>query len=679
MVYSVWLEQRKDSTMPTKAAVRKKTKHPELHFHPYERVVISSVSPSVDCGQYPAKRCIGDRITICANIFAEGHDVVAGCMEYRHESESAWQHLALNFYENDRWSASFRADKLGTYIFVLKGWVDNFSTWLQQFKKREDSKDIELDLVIGLNMLRQAKEYANDAASQRLDVFYSGLKQCKDTKKLMSTLEDAELSELMYRFGPRLHVACSHEYTVIVERVKARFSAWYEIFPRSRFGQKDAGNFKSMLEKLHYIKELGFDVVYLPPIHPIGLTNRKGKNNNLKASYDDPGSPWAIGNSSGGHMSIHPDLGDLHDFRKLIAKAHELNMEIALDFALQCSPDHPYLKEHPEWFKIKPDGSLQYAENPPKKYQDIYPLNFESPDWYPLWKECKKILQFWIKQGIKIFRVDNPHTKPFIFWEWLIAEIKKKDPDVIFLAEAFTRPSIMYHLAKIGFSQSYTYFTWRNTKQELIDYFEELSQPPICEFFRPNLWPNTPDILHEYLQKGDVPAFIIRLILAATLSPSYGIYGPAYELSVHEPLMKGSEEYFDSEKYEIKYWQQPIQTKVRDVISKINQVRAQHPALQTMANLKFHPTDNPQLLCYSKHSADFSNVILVVVNLDYQYTQAGWVEIRKHLLGIKTDHYIVKDLLNDTQYHWQGDRNFVELNPHHIPAHVFEVKEFRHA
>lgn len=661
--------------MSTKTAIRRKTVQQEFSFNPYQRVIISSVSPSVDCGYFSVKGFIGDRFCVAADVFAEGHDEVAGCLEYRHETEEKWHQVPLIFIDNDRWENGFILEKLGIYFYTIKAWVDDFTTWLVQFKKREDRKDIAIDLIIGLNMIKMAKKSAHHHDDkQTLDFFINSIEKQKRIGKIFSLIQDGQLLELMSRYGHRTHTAHSQTLKVIVDRQKARFSTWYEIFPRSCFGeQKNHSNFQNMIHKLHYIKNMGFDVVYLPPIHPIGLTNRKGKNNSLEAKYDDPGSPWAIGNGSGGHMAVHPDLGSLQDFKKLVSKANELGMEIALDFALQCSPDHPFLKEHNEWFKIRPDGSLQYAENPPKKYQDIYPLNFETAEWYSLWKECKKIFLFWIKHGVKIFRVDNPHTKPFIFWQWLISEIRSRYPDVIFLAEAFTRPKIMYHLAKIGFTQSYTYFTWRNSKAELTDYFEELTRPPICEFFRPNLWPNTPDILHEYLQVGKEPAFIIRVILAATLGSSYGIYGPAYELCVNAPLKKGSEEYLNSEKYEVKHWEFPIKTKVHDIIKKINQIRKENPALQSMLNLKFHETDNPKIICYSKHTDSFANVILVIVNLDYEYTQSGWVNIATEELGIADDSYCVKDLISGTEYVWKGMRNYVELDPHHMPAHVFEV------
>ena len=423
-----------------------------------------------------------------------------------------------------------------------------------------------------------------------------------------------------------------------------------------------------------YIKELGFDVIYFPPIHPIGDNKRKGKNNNVCATAADPGSPWAIGAETGGHMDINPLLGNREDFRKLLKAVHEQGMEVALDFALQCSPDHPYLKKHRDWFKQRADGTLQYAENPPKKYEDIYPIYFESESWAELWAECRKIFLFWIKEGVKIFRVDNPHTKPFIFWQWLIAEIKSLHPDVIFLAEAFTRPASMYHLAKLGFSQSYTYFTWRNTKEELTTYFTELTSSPVVEFFRGNFWPNTPDILHATLQTGGRAAFILRFILAATLGTNYGIYGPAYELCVNQPVKPGSEEYLDSEKYEIKVWDLSNPASIKQIISSVNHIRKAHPALQNMRSLLFHTVDNPQIICYSKYCETSGDLIVVVVNLDSHNTQSGWVELSHQVTEALSNTYEVRDLLIDATYIWNKNRNYVALDPSNMPAHVLHVK-----
>jgi starch synthase (maltosyl-transferring) len=420
---------------------------------------------------------------------------------------------------------------------------------------------------------------------------------------------------------------------------------------------------------------MGFDVIYLPPIHPIGVTHRKGRNNVTAAGPDDPGSPWAIGATQGGHQAIHPQLGTLEDFRRFLARAQEYHIEIALDLAFQCSPDHPYVSQHPEWFRQRPDGTVQYAENPPKQYQDIYPLEFETEQWQALWEELKSVVLFWIEQGVRIFRVDNPHTKPFRFWEWLIRAVKQVYPDVLFLAEAFTRPKVMYDLAKRGFTQSYTYFAWRNSKEEIIEYFTTLVHTEVREFFRPNLWPNTPDILSEYLQFGGRPAFLIRLVLAATLGASYGIYGPAFELCENLPREPGSEEYWHSEKYEIKAWDLDRSDSLKDFIARVNRIRRESPALHYDWGLHFHPVTNEQLLCYSKHSEDHSDVILVVVNLDPHHTQSGWIELLPEALDVvREGHYQVHDLLSDSRYLWEGQRNFVELNPHVVPAHIFRLR-----
>jgi starch synthase (maltosyl-transferring) len=420
---------------------------------------------------------------------------------------------------------------------------------------------------------------------------------------------------------------------------------------------------------------MGFDILYLPPIHPIGNAFRKGKNNALVASADDPGSPWGIGSAAGGHTAVHPQLGTLADFRRLLERAKDYGIEIALDIALQCSPDHPYVKEHPEWFRHRPDGTIQYAENPPKKYQDIYPLEFETPHWRELWEEMRRVFLFWVAQGVRFFRVDNPHTKPFAFWAWLIAEIKKKHPDVLFLAEAFTRPRVRYMLAKLGFSHSYTYFAWRNTKEELTAYLTELTQTEVKEYFRPNFWPNTPDILTEVLQHGGRPAFMLRMVLAATLSSNYGIYGPAYEMCINKPRAPGSEEYFDSEKYEIKHWDLDDPHSLRDFITSVNRIRRENPPLQSNEGLEFHTVDNPYLLCYSKRSSDQTQVILVVANLDPHQRQAGWIELPLQKLGLLPQQaFQAHDLLSDARYQWKGSRNYIELNPHVVPAHIFRVR-----
>ncbi|MBI4902172.1 MAG: alpha-1,4-glucan--maltose-1-phosphate maltosyltransferase, partial [Acidobacteria bacterium] len=488
---------------------------------------------------------------------------------------------------------------------------------------------------------------------------------------------DEDMAAIALRYPDRRLAARYHrDLLVTVDTVKARFSSWYEMFPRSTLPRQGAhGTLADCEARLPYVASMGFDVLYFPPLHPIGATFRKGRNNTPQATPDDVGSPWAIGSQEGGHKSVHPALGTIEEFERLVKKVAGYGLEIALDLAFQCSPDHPYVRQHPEWFKHRPDGSIQYAENPPKKYQDIYPLDFESENWRELWNELHSVVLFWIGKGIRIFRVDNPHTKAFPFWEWLIAQVKSRHPETIFLAEAFTRPKVMYQLAKLGFTQSYTYFTWRNTKAELIDYFTELTQTEAREFFRPNLWPNTPDILPEYLQMGGRPAFIARLVLAATLGANYGIYGPSFELCDNQARQPGSEEYLNSEKYEIKQYDIENPCSLRDLIARVNQVRHDNPALQSDERLRFHHTDNEMLLCYSKTTRDLSNVIVVMVNLDFNHTHSGWVTLDLPALGLDETHpYQVHDLIGDNRHLWTGRRNYVSLNPQVSPAHVFRVR-----
>ncbi len=639
-----------------------------------KRVWISNVYPEIDNGQFPAKRIINDIVTIEADIFCDGIDEIQAVLFYKHEKDENWQQTYFSPLNNDRFQASFAVEKLGNYFYKIQAWIDEFNTWKKRFFKKLSLKDdVEVEKLIGIELLkRNYQDVVPEIVKSTLEKF----SVTKQTEQLEKLLNNKKLLQWVQReLKPNFITVYPYELTISVDREKARFSTWYELFPRSVTNDLNRhGTFQDVINYLPTIKEMGFDVLYMPPIHPIGTTNRKGKNNSAKAAEDDPGSPWGIGSSLGGHKSIHPELGTLDDFRQMIKRAKELDIEIALDFALQCSPDHPYLKKHPNWFKHRPDGTLQYAENPPKKYQDIYPLDFATTEWPAMWEEFKSIILFWIKQGVKIFRVDNPHTKPFIFWQWLIKEIKALHPDVLMLAEAFTRPKIMYQLAKGGFSQSYTYFAWRNTKEELIQYLTELNSPPVIDFFRPNFWTNTPDILTEFLQKGGRPAFIIRFMLAATLSSNYGMYGPAYENCINEPLHEGSEEYLNSEKYTIHQWQK-TKDNISDIIAQVNEIRRQHKALQNMISLHFYSTDNPELICYSKYTADKNNIILVVVNLDYQYKQAGFIDINFEKFGIKQGPFKVHDLLTDDIYTWHNGRCYVELNPGKDQyAHIFQVR-----
>jgi starch synthase (maltosyl-transferring) len=643
------------------------------------RVVIKGVKPQIEDGRFPIKRVIGQNVDVEADILADGHDLISALILYRYKNDSGWTEVTLRSSVNDCWQGSFKVDHIGTYIYTIMAWVDHFKSWRQDLAKRVEAgqKDIQVNLEVGAQLLYGAILRAPDAVSQLQD--WIETLRTPDVpllKKVALALSD-EVANLMEQFPDKeFAVVYEKELKVIVDPVKSLFGSWYEIFPRSCAREAGRhGTFKDCEARLAYIAKMGFDVLYLPPIHPIGHTNRKGKNNSLMAEPEDPGTPWAIGSEEGGHKSINPQLGIPADFHSFLSKAKEYGIDIALDLAFQCSPDHPYVKEHPEWFTLRPDGTIQYAENPPKKYQDIFPLNFESEDWQNLWEELKSIVAFWIEQGINIFRVDNPHTKSFYFWEWLITEIKITHPDVIFLAEAFTRPKVMYQLAQLGFSQSYTYFAWRNTKWELTQYLTDLTQSEVREYFRPNLWPNTPDILTEYLQTGGRPAFIARLVLAATLGASYGIYGPAFELCENIPREPGSEEYLNSEKYEIKNWNIDRPDNLADFIARINRIRRENPALQDNHNLFFHEVNNDRLICYTKKTDDLSNIILVVVNLDPQHTHAGWLELPLGDLGLDIKQpYQVHDLLSGARYLWYGSRNYVELNPNIVPAHIFQIR-----
>jgi starch synthase (maltosyl-transferring) len=648
-----------------------------------QRVVIESVLPEIDGGRFPITRTPGELVTVSADIFADGHDVIGAALQYRRDGDGDWQYEPMQLITNDRWEAHFRAGVVGIYFYTLRGWVDKFKTWARDLgKKAAAGQDLSLELKTGVKLLAAAAERAGSADLEMLNALSARLERIAgtDAAAAVAFSEDEDLILLMSRYRDRADdTVYEKELVVRVDRVRARFSTWYEMFPRScTTSAERPGTLRDCADYVEYVADMGFDVLYLPPIHPIGVTERKGKNNSTTPTALDPGSPWAIGSKDGGHKAIHPELGTLADLQALRKKAELHGIELALDIALQCSPDHPYVKEHREWFRSRADGSVQYAENPPKKYQDIYPLDFETANYAALAEELKSVILFWILQGIKIFRVDNPHTKSFAFWEWLIRETQREYPEAIFLAEAFTRPKVMYRLAKLGFTQSYTYFAWKNTKAELTEYFTEITEPPVSDFFRPNLWPNTPDILNEYLQKGGRPAFIVRLVLAATLGANYGIYGPAFELIENVPVREGSEEYLDSEKYQVRVWNRNDPKSLKGLIRRVNSIRRDHVALQHNYGLKFHITDNPMLIAYSKTSEDRGDKILVIANLDPVNRQMGWVDVvLKEFRLADGESYEMNDLLTDKKYIWQGSRNYVELNPAAIPAHIFRVEPLR--
>jgi starch synthase (maltosyl-transferring) len=643
------------------------------------RVIIENVTPEIEGGTFAAKRVRGERVVVEADIFADGHEVISGMLLFRREEENNWHETPLKFVVNDRWRAVFRAEEIGRYRYTLAAWIDRFQSWRRDLqKKAEVNEHSELDILTGALIIEPAARRASSNDKKKLAEAIELLrsKTTSLSSKLAAAL-DGDLLELVGRNPDRGgETRYDKELALVVDREKARSSAWYEMFPRSSAAQAGVhGTFKDCERLLPYVASLGFDTLYLPPVHPIGYTHRKGKNNSTTAATGDPGSPWAIGSAEGGHKSIHPQLGTLEDFRNLVASAESLGLEVALDLAYQCSPDHPYVREHPKWFRWRPDGTVQFAENPPKKYEDIYPLDFASEEWRELWEELKSIVDFWRAQGIRIFRVDNPHTKPLPFWQWLIESVKQDDPEVIFLAEAFTRPKVMYRLGKLGFTQSYSYFTWRNTKTEITEYFQELTQTEVREYFRPNLWPNTPDILPEYLQFGGRAAFMTRLVLAATLSGNYGIYGPAFELLENRPRESGSEEYLDSEKYEIKHWNRASADSLKDFIARMNRIRKDNPALKCDGSLLFHDIDNEQMICYTKRTEDLSNIVVVVVNLDPHHVQSGWVSIPLEPLRLgAADSYQAHDLLTGARFLWHGARNYVQLDPKNGPAHILRLR-----
>ncbi len=645
------------------------------------RAVIEGVTPEVDAGRFPIKRVIGDRVIVEADIFADGHDQISADLLYRVTGATEWMRTPFTPLVNDRWRGEFTVDQLGRYQYTIVAWVDHLKTWRHDFERRLAAGSHSLiDIKIGAGYIAA---HAGRAAGEDVAILADWARELAESTDLDTAtdaaLDDLRLATALAYPDATLQSRYARELEIVVDRERARFSSWYELFPRSTGRDGVYGTFSDVERLLPYIAEMGFNVLYLPPIHPIGQSFRKGPNNNVISEPGDPGSPWAIGAAAGGHTSIHPELGTLDEFRHLVAAAAEHGLEMALDIALQTSPDHPYVREHPEWFRWRPDNTVQYAENPPKKYQDIYPFEFETDAWRELWEELRGVFLFWIEQGVRIFRVDNPHTKPFAFWEWLISSLKAEHPDLIFLSESFTRPKVMYRLAKLGFTQSYTYFTWRNTAWEIREYLSEITSPPLSDYFRPNLWPNTPDILNEYLQSGRRPAFIARLILAATLGANYGIYGPAFELLEHVPAEPGKEEYLNSEKYQLRQWDLDRPDSLRDLIAQVNRIRNENRELHQNQTLHFHTIDNPSMVAYSKSDTERQNVMLTIVNLDPYHTHSGWVDLDLDDLGIDESHpYQAHDLLTGDRYLWSGRRNFIQLSPGALPAHIFKLRRHLH-
>jgi starch synthase (maltosyl-transferring) len=643
-------------------------------------VIIENVAPQIDCGEARAKAVVGDLFEVTADIFRDGPALLKAVIRYRGPGDTKWLEAPMAHDVNDAWTGAFRPDRIGRWRYAIEAWTDHFGTWRRDFIKRiEANQDVDVEIEEGVRLILERVKAAGAKDGKILkaavDAVHSAPKGVTgpDDPRAVAIL-DERVDVIMARVAGRTGSTTSKPaLELTVDRERARFGAWYELFPRSTGTKTKHGTFKTAQTELARIADMGFDVVYLPPIHPIGKKFRKGRNNTLEATDKDVGSPWAIGSAEGGHKDVNPALGTIADFDRFVAEADRLGLEIALDFAIQCSPDHPWVKEHPEWFNHRPDGSIRYAENPPKKYQDIYPINFDTTDKEGLWNELRAILDHWIDHGVKIFRVDNPHTKAFTFWEWVIDDIQTRHPDTIFLAEAFTRPKVMKKLAKIGFTQSYTYFTWRNTKEELTEYMLELTQTEMAHYFRPNFFANTPDILHEYLQTGGPPSFKVRLILAALLSPSYGIYS-GYELFENVPVKWGSEEYLSSEKYELRPrdWDRP--DSLVGFMTKLNDIRRKHPVLHELANIAFHHVDKENLIAFSKTSPG-EDPILAIVNLNPFNWEEGTVYLDAAALGIDPwQAFEVHDLVTDTTYVWNGPENYIRLDPYDEPAHIFRVR-----
>ena len=639
------------------------------------RIVIERPYPELDCGRFPVKRVVGDMFDVWADIFRDGHDIIRASLRYCAGDERDWRETPMRFYDNDRWTGSFLLERNARYRYTIVAWTDVYASWRQDVMKKIDAgQNVDIDLVEGREIVAAAAQSADPDDRKFLDLAISAFNRTAEPSERAAILLSDEMQHLMVQWGPRDdHSAYDHEFEVMADRPAARFAAWYEMFPRSQGRAPGrSATFDDCIARLPDVRGMGFDVVYLVPIHPIGRTNRKGPDNTLHAGPDDPGSPYAIGGVEGGHTAVHPDLGTLEDFRRFVAACRSHGMEVALDYAIQCSPDHPWIQKNPGWFTFRPDGTIKHAENPPKKYQDIVNVDFHSPDWEGLWAELRDVILFWVAQGVKIFRVDNPHTKPVPFWHWLIRQVQDRHPDVIFLSEAFTRPKMMRRLAKVGFTQSYTYFTWRNTKQELIEYLTELTQTEMREYFRPNFFVNTPDILPPFLQTGGRPAFMIRLALAATLSGVYGIYN-GYELCENKAI-PGTEEYANSEKYAYKVWDWDRPGNIKDFIRRMNAIRQQNIALHESLNLRFYEARNDNILFYGKTSRDGGNRLLIAVNLDPFTMHAAAIEVPLEELGLSEDQeFVVEELVAEKRHHWRGRTQRIELDPEISPAAIFRV------
>lgn len=627
------------------------------------RVLLSNIKPQIDGGRYAVKRVEGEYLKVEACLVADGHDIVAGALAFRQIGQK-WQYRKLEHQGNDIYSAEISIEKAGNYEYKIQAWLDYALTWLHGLeKKHADGQNVAVHITDGKAHIEHLAKAGHSQAKSLLKAMM------EDAHAAANLALEPWLKEAFINHPEKTFLSESACFPLRIDRKKALYSSWYEFFPRSAAAEGQA-SFKDVEKLLPRVAELGFDVLYFPPIHPIGEINRKGKNNSTEAAEDDAGSPWAIGSKLGGHKSVHPELGSLDDYKNLIKKAQDLGLEIALDLAYQAAPDHPWVKEHPSWFKWRSDGTVQYAENPPKKYQDILPIYFESEDWEELWDELLDVILFWIEAGVKIFRVDNPHTKAINFWEWAIAETHKKHPEIIFLAEAFTKPALMHQLAKAGFTQGYTYYTWRNFRHELIEYMTELTEGPGADYFRPNFWPNTPDILPFSLQSGNESLYLIRLFMAATLSSNYGVYGPVYEHIIHQ-AMPGKEEYYNSEKYEVQHWNWEVENKITWLMRTVNQVRKDNPALQQTRNFKVLSLENQALFAYYKW--DGENKMIMVVNLDPYSAQEGWVRLPQDLLGRLERGFYFHDHTNGADYTWTEEWNYVRLDPA-LPFHLLELR-----